>query len=126
MKTLQDLVVEAINELSVSDLVALNNTYAIENSIEGEVYENDEEFFSVYFSGGVFEALRAAHFGEYKWNEDYVRFNGYGNLESFQYFDTNDLCELPQVIAEHIIENPDEYSSLIDIDELTEQLEESE
>lgn len=126
MKTLQDLVVEAINELKTSDLVALNNTYSIENSIDSEVYENDEEFFETYFEKGAFEALRAAHFGEYKWHEDYVRFNGYGNLESFQYFDTEDLCELPQVIAEHVIENPSYYSHIIDIDELTESLEEQE
>lgn len=48
-----------------------------------EIYENDEDFFETFFEGRPMEAVRASHYGDYSYNDDYVRFNGYGNLESF-------------------------------------------
>jgi hypothetical protein len=47
-----------------------------------DVHENDEDFFNTYFDGNPMEAVRAAHYGSYSYNDDYVRFDGYGNLES--------------------------------------------
>ena len=42
----------------------------------------DEEFFHVYFND-PYEAARATFFGEVRnWNDAYIRFNAYGNLES--------------------------------------------
>ena len=58
------------------------------NSIDGsldylEYYENDEEFFNTYFYNNPTEAVRSAYYGDYNYCDKYVRFNGYGNLESF-------------------------------------------
>lgn len=44
--------------------------------------ENDEEFFNIYFEGNPNEAVRATYYGEYKYMDEYVRFNAYGNLKS--------------------------------------------
>lgn len=70
-------------EVSVKDLeymVRECNSY--DGSLEDYCYEiNDEDFFNVYFSEPM-EAVRAAYFGEYKYSDDYVRFNAYGNLKS--------------------------------------------
>ena len=57
------------------------------NSWNGElenfnVMENDEEFFDMYFEGKPAEAVRAAYYGNYNYMDEYVRLNGYGNLES--------------------------------------------
>jgi len=122
MKTLQDLVIDAINDLNSDELIELNNTYCQENSIESEVYANDEDFFDVYFSGKPMEVARAISYGEYHYSHDNVQFNGYGNLESFNGFTVDQLCELPSVIALHVIENPDLYD-MIDIEELETELE---
>ena len=46
------------------------------------VYENDDEFFQIYFESKVMEAVRAVSYGDYNYMEEYVRFNGYGNIES--------------------------------------------
>ena len=46
------------------------------------VYENYEEFFQIYFESSVMEAVRAISYGDYNYMEEYVRFNGYGNIES--------------------------------------------
>lgn len=45
-------------------------------------YENDGEFFDTYFSSPM-EAVQATQSGYYSINDDYVRFNEYGILESF-------------------------------------------
>ena len=47
-----------------------------------EVYENDDEFFQIFFESKVMEAVRAVSYGDYNYMEEYVRFNGYGNIES--------------------------------------------
>ena len=46
------------------------------------VMENNEEFFDIYFPNNPAEAVRSALYGDYRYTDDYVRFNGYRNLES--------------------------------------------
>lgn len=46
------------------------------------VYENDDEFFQIFFESKVMEAVRAVSYGDYNYMDAYVRFNGYGNIES--------------------------------------------
>lgn len=47
-----------------------------------KVYEFDDEFFEFYFDNPM-EAARATFFGNIQnWLDPYIRFNGYGNLES--------------------------------------------
>lgn len=112
MKTKEDQLIEQINELSTEDLIQLNNAYCREINSDSEIWDNDEDFFDTFFEGKTNEALRAAHFGTYNWDEKYVKFNGYGNLESFSYFDVEDLTDYPKVIAEYALENPSEFDML--------------
>ena len=47
-----------------------------------KAYEFDDEFFNIHFNDPM-EAARATFFGNIKnWLDPYIRFNGYGNLES--------------------------------------------
>ena len=46
------------------------------------VYENDDEFFQIFFESRAMEAVRAVSYGNYNYMDEYVRFNGYGNIES--------------------------------------------
>ena len=48
-----------------------------------EVWENDEEFFNTFFADKPEELARAIYYGDFNYNDEYVKFNGYGNLESF-------------------------------------------
>ena len=62
------------------------------NSIDGsldflEYWNNDDEFFNTFFYNNPTEAVRSAYYGDYNYCDDYVRFNGYGNLESFNDYD---------------------------------------
>ena len=83
-----------------------------------EAYPNDEEFFDTFFSHNVMEAVRATHFGDYNFNDEYVRFNGYGNLESFNRYDyINELTAEVEEIAELLVEH---HSEIYISDELME------
>jgi hypothetical protein len=61
------------------------------------------------------EAVRAAHYGEYSYNDDYVRFDGYGNLESLTEYDVerelkDNVDEIMDLIEEnrsHLYLDPD-------------------
>ena len=57
------------------------------NSIDGsldylEYYENDEEFFNMFFPNNPMEAVRSSYYGDYNYCDKYVKFDGYGNLKS--------------------------------------------
>ena len=49
-------------------------------------YENDDEFFDAYPS----EVIRATHLGNYNFNDNYVKFNGHGNVVSFNEEEINE------------------------------------
>lgn len=60
----------------------------------------DEEFFEICFSDPI-EAARATFFGDIRnWNDKYIRFNAYGNLESTSYIDIDesDIDEIVDAI----------------------------
>ena len=43
----------------------------------------DEEFWDIYFHDDPYEAARAVYFGNIQsWDDNYIRFNGYNNLET--------------------------------------------
>lgn len=89
-----------------------------------EAYPNDEDFFNTFYSHDVAEAVRAALYGNYNFNDDYVGFDGYGNLVSFNYSEYVD--ELKSEV-EDIVELLLEYHNNIYIsDELVDLIEEYE
>ena len=106
MKTL----IEQINNLSASELVMLNNAYCESiNSFDNKIFENDEEFFKMFFYGKPFGVARATFYGDYNFSHDWVRFNGYGNLETIGHMTIDELPDILDNIIQDIIENPSHY-----------------
>ena len=56
-------------------------------------WENDEDFFNTFFSDNPMEVARATFYGDYKYCDPYVRFNGDGNLESFNKYELIEECK---------------------------------
>lgn len=112
MENLKNQIVAEINAMSQGDLITLNNIYCREivGDMEGEIFDNDEDFFYNFFENSVISAVQCVCYGDYRYSDNLVKFNGYGNLESFNYFGINDLCELPETMAEDIINNFIEFS----------------
>lgn len=87
--------------------------------------ENDEEFFYTYFNGRPMEAVRAASYGEYNYNDEYVKFNGYGNLESASENDvTEEMKDSIDDIIDQIMDNYTNIDLDSDIMDLIEEYEE--
>jgi hypothetical protein len=73
------------------------------------VYDFDDDFFDTYFEGKPEEAARATFFGKIQnWMDDYIRFNGYGNLESLsEYQYTQELVRGADEIISYALEVAD-------------------
>lgn len=83
-----------------------------ENLSIPEVYEFDEEFFEIMFSSPA-EAVRATFFGNIQnWMDDYIYFDGYGNLQSMTKFQLESEIEES---ADEIIEQFCEENELAQV-----------
>ncbi len=113
-----EAITDYLNELDNSDLVRIHNEYCQSANMDSdEIYSNDEEFFNMFFEGKVIEAVRAATYGDFNYSHDYVIFNGYGNLDSFN--NPADHVDIA-AIAEDILENESNYID-IELEEVEEE-----
>jgi len=78
--TKREFITHLIDNLSDDDLLDLHNSVCDPN--DNRIESNDDEFFNTYFDDNVINAVRAVCYGNYQYNHKYVRFDGYGNLES--------------------------------------------
>lgn len=107
IKKTEEAVKEYISGLTDSETVSAHNQMCDNlNYPDDQIFSNDEDFFNSFFENRVLEAVRAVAYGDYNYGHDWVKFNGYGNLESTSY--PNDWIDEPQLI-EDIINNPDDY-----------------
>ena len=80
MEDIKNYLLNHVNE--IGNIVSEINS--IDSSLEYlEYWDNDDLFFNDFFYNNPTEAVRSAYYGDYNYCDDYVRFNGYGNLESF-------------------------------------------
>jgi len=82
LKNIQDAYKkENLDNASLEDIYnQLDNEYT-ENIIDWIPF--DDDFWKNYFKDNPYEAARATYFGNIQnWNDEYIRFNGYGNLET--------------------------------------------
>lgn len=90
-----------------STLLQAYSEYASVNGYES-VYDNDDDSINMMFSDSH-DAIRAAFYGDYNPSHAYFTFNGYGNLQSFEYLDCDnspiDLEELAQWIINNDLFN---------------------
>jgi hypothetical protein len=107
-----DKIKQALKELSPVDKISLHNIRSRETgNSDDEIYENDEEFFNMYYSQKPHEAVRATFYGDFRYMDEYVTFGGDGNLKSFEERDLEDYID-DNLLAEYFDENPDELEDL--------------
>ena len=87
-------------------------------------YENDEDFFNTFFADNPMEVARATFYGNYKYCDEFVRFNGYGNLESFDEYEA--MKEIKAYIDDIVTCLLECWEELYIDDHLVELLEEDE
>ena len=78
---------EEIKNYLLNHVDEIGNIISDINSIDGsldylEYYENNEEFFNTFFYNNPSEAVRSSFYGDYHYSDNWVKFDGYGNLKS--------------------------------------------
>lgn len=118
---------ENLKQVLLNDMETLRDVIMQLNSWNGclnhlDIHENDEEFFNVFFEGNPNEAVRASHYGDYRYMDEYVRFNGYGNLESLsKYQYEQELRDSVDEIIDLLIENKNNIDIPSELEELLNQ-----
>jgi len=100
---------QVIEQLKQDDSLLLQaySEYASNNGYDS-VYDNDDDSINMMFSDSH-DAIRSAFYGDYNPAHAYFTFNGYGNLQSFEYLDCDnspiDIEELAQWIVDNELYN---------------------
>ena len=115
---------ENILNMSYSEIVTLHNEYCRNMSYyDDEIFENDPYIINEMFSDS-FKALQCMYFGEYNPNDDFFKFNGYGNLQSINEYNVLDYIDIKGIVL-HIFEDPYSYVDYVNFltDEYIENIE---
>lgn len=108
----KEKITELILEMNSNEILELNNRFCeIAHYHDDFIYCNDEDFFETWGASG-YEVARSTFYGNYNFSHDFVRFDGYGNLESLSYLDSNCLPDLVDNIAEFIQDNFEDFEDL--------------
>lgn len=105
-----DQVRELIDEANENDLISSYNDFV---SYDDMIFENSDEFFEENFATHA-KAVRAALFGHYNYNDSYVKFNGYGNLESLSSYELLEEIKGDSDYLTYVAENAEELEDLRD------------
>ena len=112
-----------LEDLDDNDLMSVWNEYCQNiNDYDNEIFTNDEYFFNDMFEKPYDIVLKIAY-GSYDYNDNFIKFDGYGNFETFNY--VSDVADFDEM-AEHIFENESDYSYLDGLDDYDEEDEEDE
>lgn len=115
-KELQNII-EQIENLSDDDLMQLNNIFCEKNNYcDDEIYNNDEDFLETFFEGRILEFARASSYGDYNYNHDFVKFDGYGNLETMDCLISDDLADSIEVVAQFALDNQHLFEDILEFD----------
>lgn len=90
---------------SDSEKICLWNEYCSENNFDDTIHEFEDDFFEMFFSGSKpMELFRLGCFSQISWSDNYIKFNGYGNLESMNENEAvNSIDEA--ILIEWLLEN---------------------
>ena len=110
-----------IKSMSRDNLIKLNNLYSDSTNSSDHIYVNDKDFLENHFGSDLHKFSMACRYGNFDAKEAFVRFDGYGNLDTFSQFSYRDLPDFVTEIAEDMLDNPSNYKGLgldeyIDVD----------
>lgn len=102
MRNMRDEVLEMLRDMNDSDLVAVHNEYCDKVSYYDDRIYDMYEINDLLYGRSPLEIITDAR--DVDANDSYIRYDGYGNLESTDY--PQDWMDLDE-IADYIVENDD-------------------
>ena len=112
-------IMEVLDTLSDDKIINLYNDFLSSNS-DKQYFINDDDFLNEYFSEPA-EAVRAAIFGNYRYNDEYVTFDDYANLKSCNDYDIRKEAERDKDFKLWLFDN---YSEVDDLGEFIDYMNE--
>lgn len=104
----EDKKYEILDDFSDDEKLDLYNQYCeYNNDPDSIIYPNDDEFLETMFSN-FNDVARAVYYGDYKYTDEYIKFNAYGNLQT--YYDSYDALQdnfVDSEMVDFILENED-------------------
>lgn len=103
-----EVIENALRKMSTEDIIAIHNAYCdASNNMDDYIYSMSD-FDEVMYGVSPWKVARCCYFGEsFNPCRDYFRFNGYANLESFDYAPGGNSGVYTYDIAEYIDKNED-------------------
>lgn len=100
-----DMVMDTLGELGPYEIVTLhNNLCEKEDRMDDMVFLMDE-FDEEMEAANPWEVARACFYGDFRPYDTFFRFNGYGNIVSFDYISSDDsgisLIDIAKYVVEH-------------------------
>lgn len=87
-----DMENEILEDLDDEEKLDYYNRYCeYNNDSDSIIYPNDDDFLETMFGDNVSDLARAITYGDYNYTDKYVKFNGYGNLQT--YYDSYDALK---------------------------------
>ena len=112
-----DKIKQALKGLEPEDKIGLHN---LRNSEMGysddDIYPNDEDFFNMYYSNDPYNAVQRAVYGNYQPMQDYVMFDGYGNLKSLDTYELEKYMSDDE-LAEFLDENEQYIEDYLEVED---------
>ena len=114
---IMQFVSDKFNVYQVMDIIIYINDF--DNSMNYLCYyDNDNEFFDMHFGINTMQAVRAVCMGDYRYSDDYVKFDELGNLESANIYEIIATFDFnKEDIADKIIEVSDYLDEYMDLPE---------
>lgn len=105
---------DQLEEMDDANLVEVHNTYCrLVNDNDSTIYYNDIEDVQMLVGDCSYNALLRAFYGDYNPNHEYVKLDGYANLESFddptEHISNSDMLYT-------IMDNLEEFEHLFDLE----------
>ena len=106
--TKTEMIKDLLENMSESQLYIIVNEYFDKtNYYDDRIYDMDE--FDEIMSGmSPSEIATKIFYGDFRPNDNYFKFNGYANLESFDYI--SDEVDLEE-IADYIVDNDEDFDN---------------
>lgn len=104
------------NSISSAIVWAWNHVCQENNDYDNEVFENEETKLNEVFSNNVYAALRSAFYGDYDYTDSFCCFDGYGDLVSFDYYDSENSPIDIEEIVDYFEKNQSELPEFFDVD----------
>ena len=112
-----DFIKSVINDADERELVNAWNYVCDETGrYDEQIYSNDNDTYRLMFNDDIDEALRAAHYGNYNYTDEYCTLNCYGNLDTFSDLWDADSPYYEDTLVEYFNEHQDELEDYFDFD----------